>query len=326
MNKILITGGAGMIGSNLALSLLKLGYKVTVIDNLFRGKLSYLDSCFNSFSNNFSFYNHDLSKPGGWESLFEDIDVVFDLANVVGGIGYVFNNQSFIFNQNLLINSHIRHAVKKFKVKRYVYAGTACSFPADLQYGTDSPPLTEDQQIPANPESAYGWSKLMGELGAKFLSLGGETDSVILVFHNVYGSPCDFQSNKSQVIPSLIYKCLQCKDGDKKLTVWGDGNQGRAFVHVNDITSSLLQSLHSGENCGPIQIGPSECTSIKTIANTIASYIHPDIEIIYDTSKPMGDKGRCANFSKARELLNWHPQVDINDGVHNLIDWIKSKI
>lgn len=324
--RILITGGAGMVGSNLASALLSSGHTVTVIDNLFRGKLEYVDPLFETFKDKFSFHNHDLSKYGEWETLFKDIDVVYDLADVVAGIGYVFKNESYIFNQNLLINSNVINAVRKYNVKRYIYPGTACSFPADLQYGVQSPPLTEDQQIPANPESAYGWSKLMGEFGAKFVAHDCETDSVVLVFHNVYGPPCDFKSDKAQVIPSLIYKCLTCLDNDKKLYVWGDGSQGRAFVHVDDITTSLLQALQYGENQGPIQIGPSECTTIKTIANTIVSNIDPNIEIVYDTSMPVGDKGRCADFSKAQNALNWKPTVDIDNGLSNLIEWIRVRV
>jgi GDP-D-mannose 3',5'-epimerase len=321
--KILITGGAGMIGSNLSLKLLQLGHEVTIIDNLFRGKLEYLSKAFSLYKDRIHFYNFDLSQKGEWEVLFNNIDVVYDLADVVAGIGYVFKNQSDIFSQNLLINSNVRDAVSKFKVNRYIYPGTACSFPCELQKGTNATPLQETDQIPANPESAYGWSKLMGELGAKFLSVDHDIDSVILILHNVYGSPCDYKSEKSQVIPALIHKCLESKHSNKQFIVWGDGNQGRAFVHISDTVDSLLQSLTKGENCGPIQIGPSECTSINSIANIIRSYIDPSIEIIYDTSKPTGDLGRCANYSKARKILDWEPRVGINEGVCDLIDWIR---
>ena len=321
--KILITGGAGMIGSNLSLKLLQLGHEVTIIDNLFWGKLEYLSKAFSLYKDRIHFYNFDLSQKGEWEVLFNNIDVVYDLADVVAGIGYVFKNQSDIFSQNLLINSNVRDAVSKFKVNRYIYPGTACSFPCELQKGTNATPLQETDQIPANPESAYGWSKLMGELGAKFLSVDHDIDSVILILHNVYGSPCDYKSEKSQVIPALIHKCLESKHSNKQFIVWGDGNQGRAFVHISDTVDSLLQSLTKGENCGPIQIGPSECTSINSIANIIRSYIDPSIEIIYDTSKPTGDLGRCANYSKARKILDWEPRVGINEGVCDLIDWIR---
>lgn len=324
--KILVTGGAGMIGSNLCFKLLGLGHEIVVIDNLFRGKMSYLHESKLKYKDKINFFNYDLSKEGEWLNLFKGIDIVFDLADVVAGIGYVFNNQPYIFNQNLLINSNIRNAVSKFNIKRYIYPGTACSFPAELQYGTNSPPLIEEDQLPANPESAYGWSKLMGEFGARFISEESDTDSVILVFHNVYGSPCDFKSEKAQVIPSLIYKCLECNKSGDKLSVWGDGSQGRAFVHTDDIIEALIKSLTRGENCGPIQIGPSKCTSIKSIAETIKSYINDDIEIFYDISKPTGDKGRCADYSKAKNILDWEPTVDINKGICELVDWIHNQL
>tara|TARA_B100002051_G_C16732469_1_gene639110 strand:+ start:1404 stop:2375 length:972 start_codon:yes stop_codon:yes gene_type:complete len=319
--KILITGGAGMVGSNLSKRLIDEGHEITIIDNFWRGSKRNLESL-GLKPNQYNLIKADLSEEGPWEEAFKDIECVYHLADIVAGIGYVFSNEGFIFRQNLKINSNVAQACEKQEVKRYVYVGTACSFPLELQLSVDSPPLLEEDQFPANPESAYGWSKLMGELDAKYLSEQG-MDTVILVFHNVYGGPCDFSEETGQVIPSLISRALNSKD--KNLIVWGDGSQGRAFVNVYDVVQALVSALYKGENSGPIQIGPDNCTSIKTLAEIIVKKIDENITIQYDLSKPTGDKGRCANYGKANKLLLWEPKVKLEDGIEDLIEYIRSE-
>jgi GDP-D-mannose 3',5'-epimerase len=323
MKNVIVTGGAGMIGSNLCSKLLDLEYNVTVIDDLWRGKLENLKyTCGQNYSK-IKFFNYDLSVKSDWIDLFNSCDIVFHLADVVAGIGFVFANESFIFNKNLLINANVSEAVKANSIKRYIYVGTACSFPKDLQNNVDGKPLEEIQQFPADPESAYGWSKLMGELDCAFLNSSGFCDTVTLVLHNVYGSPCDYKSEKSQVIPSLINKALDSHLNDFKLDVWGNGEQGRAFVHVDDVVDALISSIDFGHNCGPIQIGPSICTRIKEIINIIRSFFNYEIFINYQTDKPVGDVGRCANFTKAKNELNWEPKVSLNHGLFQLLEWVK---
>ena len=274
---------------------------------------------------NFSLNIADLSSFGDWVDYFKDIDCVYHLADIVAGIGYVFGNEGFIFRKNLVINANVANAVEIMGISRYVYVGTACSFPLELQTGIDSKPLDEKDQFPANPESAYGWSKLMGELDANYLNKYSGIDSVTLVLHNVYGTPCDYKTERSQVIPALAYKALNAKKNDNKLSVWGDGSQGRAFVHVRDVINALILALNAGENSGAIQIGRDICTSIREIAETLKAKIDESIIINYDISKPTGDKGRCANYSKAKKLLSWEPTINIEDGLEDLLDWIKSK-
>jgi GDP-D-mannose 3',5'-epimerase len=204
--------------------------------------------------------------------------------------------------------------------------GTACSFPKELQHGVNSAPLREVDQFPASPESAYGWSKLMGELDANYLQKYANIPAVILVLHNVYGSPCDFSSNRAQVVPSLIYKALLCRKSGGNLDVWGDGSQGRAFIHVNDVVKGLISSLNYGHGEGAIQLGPEKCTSIREVAEKIVARVDNQISIKYDVTKPTGDLGRSANYSKATKILNWYPAVDFDYGLNSLIEWIDNRM
>lgn len=323
---ILVTGGAGMIGSNLVKRLVALGYKVSVIDNLWRGKMEYLldqeGRPIIDIENNF--HKGDLSVPSACDHLMQGVDYIYHLADVVAGVDYVFNNQGSVFRQNMLINSNVIAAARKHRIKGFIYVGTACSFPAELQSGVEARPLKEEDQYPASPESAYGWSKLMGEYEALLMEQEAGTAVSVLTLHNVYGSPCDFGVEKSQVIPSLVRKAIRYPD--EPFVVWGSGSQGRAFVHVDDIVDALVATMTKGLGQGVIQIGPGTCTSIKEIAETVVEISAKDIEIQYDTSKPEGDRGRCADYSKALRILDWKPKVLLKDGLTSLYKWVERRI
>ncbi|MBU1145303.1 MAG: NAD-dependent epimerase/dehydratase family protein [Firmicutes bacterium] len=326
MSKILITGGAGMIGSNLVKKIISEKNQVTVVDNLWRGKLDYLNFGYGKslFDIDNNFYAIDLSFQGSLDHLLDDIDYVIHLADIVAGIGYVFDNQSFIFRQNLLINSNVINAVKNSKIKGFLYVGTACSFPESLQNELQSKQLKESQLFPANPESAYGWSKLMGQYETKLLEQEFNIPSLSLMLHNVYGSPCDFSIEKSQVIPSLIRKAINYPEED--FIVWGSGKQGRAFVHVNDVVEAIYLAIKKGWQEDTIQIGPSICTTIAEIAEEIVKLSGKNIAIKYDNTKPEGDKSRAADFSLARNVLGWRPKTDLSSGLKEQYDWIYKQI
>ena len=315
-----------MIGSNLVRRLVGRGFKVTVVDNLWRGKIEYLLESDGSPTIDLSkdFHNIDMTIPHSVDHLFEDVDYVFHLADIVAGIGYVFGNQGWIFRQNMLINSNAVSAARKSRPKGFFYVGTACSFPADKQTGVEAAPLQEQDQYPAAPESAYGWSKLMGEYETLLMEQETGIPVSVAILHNVYGVPCDYDELKGQVIPSLIRKAIRYPA--EPFVVWGSGSQGRAFVHVDDVISGLIACMDKGLGKGAIQIGPDVCISIREIAEIVARVSAKPISIQYDTSKPEGDKGRCADYSKAKRILGWQPKVTISDGITSLYKWIETRM
>ena len=317
-----------MIGSNLVKRLVKEGHEVIVIDNLWRGKLEYLNDENGKpvIDLNTHFHNVDLSTGFGIDSIVFNTEYVIHLADIVAGIDYVFSNQGDLFRLNNLINTHLFHSVRKAgkeRIKGLIYVGTACSYPLTRQNSLDVIPLKEEELLPALPESAYGWSKLMGQLEIGFLEKETGIPCCTLQFHNVYGSPCDY-GERSQVIPALIRKAINFPE--EEFNVWGSGKQGRAFIHVNDIVDALVLALEKGWGHGWIQIGPSECTSIREIAEAVVKISGKDIVPFYDTTKPEGDKARSADWSKAKEVLGWEPKVSLEDGLRQQYEWIKKDI
>ena len=320
---ILVTGGAGMIGSNLVKRLASLGYRVSVVDNLWRGRKEYL---LNNDENGYvidmenDFHLVDLTEPQALDPLLDGVNYIYHLAEIVAGVGYVFCNQGDVFHKNILINTNVIASARSRPLKGFIYVGTACSFPADMQTGVEAPPLKEEDQYPASPESAYGWSKLMGEYETFLIEEETDIPVSVLVLHNVYGTPCDYSDERGQVIPSIIRKAVRYPD--ESFNIWGSGSQGRAFVHVNDVVDALVDTLNNGLGKGVIQIGPDICISIREIAELVADISGKSIDIQYDLTKPEGDRGRCADYTRAEKVLGWQPRTELQDGLRELYSWI----
>jgi len=325
--RICITGGAGMIGSNLVRRLVQDNHQVKVIDNLWRGNLENLKVNGQELINiNRDFYNLDLNNPLNLQeikNIIQDVDIVIHLADIVAGIGYVFNKQYEIFTLNNSINTNLFKAASESCINKLVYVGTACSFPLELQNSLDSE-LNEKDLYPANPESAYGWSKLIGQLELKYLSETVDFEINTLILHNVYGPNCEFEGERTQVIPSLINRVIETKKGGS-IEVWGSGSQGRAFVHVEDVTKAIYGVLNKSNLPEYMQIGPNYCTSIKELIEMLIKISGKDLKINFDTTKPEGDKGRFANYTLAKEAINWYPTIELYDGLEETYKWIETQ-
>lgn len=324
---VLVTGGAGMIGSNLVNRLVSENYHVKVIDNLWRGKLEnlmvngkYLIDLEKDY------FNIDLSENNNIqavENIIKNVDVVIHLADIVAGIGYVFKKQYEIFTFNNSINTNLFRSTLNSNIKKLIYVGTACSFPLELQNSLEAE-LKDENLFPANPESAYGWSKLIGQLELRYLDEIAKFEINTLILHNVYGPNCEYEGERTQVIPSLINRVIEAKDGDT-IQVWGSGNQGRAFIYVSDVVEAIIKVMQKNNLPEYMQIGPNYCTSIKELINLLIEISGKKLNIYFDTTKPEGDKGRFANCKIAQQTIDWSPYIGLKDGLKQAYEWIKSE-
>lgn len=323
--KVLVTGGAGQIGSHLVERLMGMGADVTVADNLWRGKIENLyHEGTPMIDLEARFLEVDLAEKAACDQACAGQEIVIHLADVVAGINFVFGNQYYLFNRNMLIDNHMIQASLEAGVKKYVFVGSACSYPEDKQAVLNPPPFKEEDVLPAKPESAYGWSKLMGEYLCELAGLDSDMETGMLRFHNVYGPRCELDPAKSQVIPATIRKAIMHPKED--FVVWGSGAQRRAFVFVDDAVEGLIRLVERGMGKGAIQIGPDFSTSIKEIAEHAVAASGREIEIQYDTTKPEGDMDRAADWTKAREILGWEPRVGIEEGIARTYAWCEAKL
>ena len=324
--KVIVTGGAGFVGSALVKSLVYKGADVTVIDNLWRGSIENLRLDSENFAIDVSskFHLADLTEYSKCLELIRDADFVYHLADVVAGINFVFDNEAFIFRQNLLINSNVITACVCNDIKNYIYVGTACSFPKHLQMQDGIVSLQENQTYPAEPESSYGWSKLMGEYEAELIAKKTGMNVGLLRFHNVYGPGSVFEAERSQVLPALARKAINFPN--EKFIVWGSGSQYRDFVYIDDVVDALMLVAQKGMGKGLIQIGSEEATSIRTAAELIVKISRKDIPIVFDIDGPQGDKGRIACCERAKSILGWQHKTSLENGLTSLYNWVDSQI
>jgi GDP-D-mannose 3', 5'-epimerase len=323
---VLVTGGAGFIGSSLVKRLVNAGAQVQVVDNLWRGDIENLKGEHGEsvISLQTSFCKADLADLATARRVIAGVDWVFHLADIVAGVDFVFSNEGFVFNQNVLINSSTLGAVLAAAVPNYVYVGTACSYPRDLQMVEGIAALREEQAYPAAPESAYGWSKLMGEFEAELALKSGRLNVGLLRLHNVYGPGGSFEPGRSQVLPSLVRKAIMYPR--EQFIVWGTGSQYRDFVYIDDVVEALLLVAERGMNKGVIQIGSERAVTIREAAQCIAALSGKGITPIFDCSKPEGDRGRIAVCDRARQLLKWQPQVTFVEGIRRTYNWMSGKL
>ena len=318
---VLITGGAGHIGSALTKRLVDEGAHVRVADNLWRGSKDYLlnDNDKSIIDMEKDFLNLDLRELENCVKAMQNVDTVFHLADVVAGITFVFDNQPFVYRSNAMINSNIFHAATKSQLEALIYVGAACAYPHQKQNDPNHPLFKEEDMYPANPESAYGWSKLMGEYECDLYSKSGQLNAAILRLHNVYGPNSDLSTERSQVIPATIRKAI--KYPNEKFLIWGDGKQNRAFVYVSDIVEALILAAEKGLNKGPIQIGSDRKTTIEELADMIISISGKKIVKEHDLTKPVGDMGRAADSTLANKLLGWKPKISMEEGLRKTYEW-----
>ena len=318
---VLITGGAGHIGSHLTAELVKKGANVRIVDNLWRGKKEYLldenGKPIIDFEKNF--LELDLREMKNCEKAVNGIDIIFHLADVVAGIDFVFGNEAFVYRSNILINSNMFEAAYRAKPEKLAYVGAACAYPLEKQNDPNHPLFKEEDMYPAHPESSYGWGKLMGEYECELYSKTGLLDTSILRLHNVYGPHSDLSPEKSQVIPATIRKAINYPAED--FVIWGNGEQSRAFIYVTDVVDALIRSMENGLNKGPIQIGNSQKTTINEIADAVIEISGKNIEKKHDLSKPTGDLGRAADCSLAENILGWKPKVNLDEGLRRTYEW-----
>ena len=327
--KVLVTGGAGHIGSTLTEQLVKEGAKVKIYDNLWRGSKDYLldENQKPIIDMKSDFFEKDLRVYENCEEAVKDVDVVFHLADVVAGITYVFDNQPFVYRSNVLINSNMFAAAAKEKIEKLVYVGAACAYPLEKQNDPNYPLFKEQDMYPAHPESAYGWGKLMGEYECELYSQSGQLDTAVLRLHNVYGPHSDLSPDRSQVIPATVRKAIN--HPNEKFVIWGSGKQSRSFIYVTDAVNALMLAADKGLNKGPIQIGTDTKTTIEEIADMVIDISGKKIEKQHDLTKPEGDFGRAADCSLADKILGWKPTVSMEKGIEKTYSWsedyLKSK-
>ncbi len=312
MERILVTGGGGFIGSHMAKFLHSQGHFVRVVDIKFD---DYIKEKYYSEK-----MELDLRVLDNCLKATEGIDKVYNFAANMGGIGFITSVSADVMHDNVLINTFMLEAALRNKVKRFLFSSSACVYPNYKQTKSDVPGLKEEDAYPADPNEAYGWEKMFTEEMMKSYNKDYNLDVRIVRYHNIYGPEGTYKGGKEKAPAALCRKIAEASDPGE-IVMWGDGSATRSFCYIDDCvrgTHALMESDHSD----PINVGSDRLVTIKELAEIIIGISGKDIKISHDLSKPEGVKGRNADLTLVKKVLGWEPKVSLEEGLKNTYEWI----
>lgn len=249
-------------------------------------------------------------------------DEVYQLAADMGGAGYVFSGEhdADLMHNSAMINLNIAYYAAHFGVKKLFYSSSACMYPQQIQETTDNPGLKESDAYPGNPDSEYGWEKLFSErLYLAYLRNHG-LDVRIARFHNIYGPMGTYKGGREKA-PAAI--CRKVIENDSVIPIWGDGEQTRSFLFIDDCIDAVRLLMQSDFK-EPINIGSEEMVSINKLAK-MAMLIAGKYLLIEHEVGPTGVRGRNSNNDLIRKELNWEPKYSLMEGLGKTYTWINSQ-
>jgi nucleoside-diphosphate-sugar epimerase len=311
---VLVTGGAGFIGSHLTKKLIDLGAKVVVADNLSRGKLENLSG----YLDRISFRKVDLTDLDECILVSKGIDYIFHLASAVGGVQYIFKENVENLTPPAIMNLNVPEAARRNDAKGYVFASSACIYHSK---GEELNEFKEEDAYPANPPTTYGWAKIVGEIACKaYYGDYGLRSSALRIF-NAYGENENLDPRTSHVIPSLIRKAILYPQ--EEFVIFGDGTQERAFLYIKDLIEAFLLAMQMPGEGTALNVGSDELVSVNEVAERVISISGKKIEPKHDPDGPRGVTKYCANLEKTRQCLGWTPRTRLENGLLATYSWAK---
>ena len=303
-DSILVTGAGGFIGHHLIKYLKTRGYWVRGVDV----KLpEYEESTADEF------HILDLRRRDNCLVATRGIDHVYNLAADMGGIGYITAYLADIARNNILINTHMLEASEINNVQRFFYSSSACIYPSYMQTSSDVTPLKESDAYPADPEEGYGWEKLFAEKMCQYYTNDYGLETRVARFHNVYGPLGTYDGGKEKAPAAICRKIANAHDKDE-IEVWGDGEQTRSFMYIDDCTEGIYRIMQS-DLSNPLNLGMDVMVSINQLVDIISAIAGKTIAKNHDLTKPQGVRGRNSDNSLLNNLLEWEPNVSLRDGL-----------
>jgi len=324
MKRILVTGGAGFIGSHLVTRLANQGHDVTVIDNLERGKSQFLEEV----KSKIKLVYYDLTDYNQVKHLFKDKDIVIHLASKVSGIGTYLSKPYEVMMSNMTMDANVLKGIIENKIDTYFYASSAHIYPKELQQIADSPKIKESDAYPANPELTYGWAKLIGEKAIESAVVENDWMKVAIArFIGIYGPNQDFELETGSVIPVFTHRAIRYPE--IPFSVWGTGKETRSYCFIDDAldcVEKMIEAMDTKQIVGPYNVGRGDRISIEDIAKTVVEVSGKDIEIEWDTTKKTVIWGQWCDVEKAKNELGWEAKVSLKEGLEKVYNDIKNRI
>jgi nucleoside-diphosphate-sugar epimerase len=310
--RVVVTGGAGLIGSFVAERLVAAGARVIVADDFSKGRCNYLAA----IADRIEIREGDLEEQPAMERALADAEVVFHLASRAFGVGYSAGNHLSILDHNERITGNLVRVLSRRPASWLLVASSSCVYPDD---GPDT--VAELPLFSGEPEMAnwgYGWAKRM--LEQKALMLARETGIPLTVVRpfNIYGERYSWSGDASAAIPMQVKKVM---DGDNPVVIWGSGTQRRNYLHAIDCADAMAGLVEAGFK-GVVNIGTEETVTLRELAETICRVAGRHPRLIADTSKPEGRRIKSADSMLLRKSYpGFRRTVSLEQGIGRMIEW-----
>ena len=314
MSKYLVCGAGGFIGGYLVKSLIDEGHQVVCAD------IKPIEYWFQSFEvcKNFSL---DLKEIENCEKIIEGVDYVYNMACNMGGMGFIENNKAECM-LSVLINTNMLRACRKFNVKKYFFSSSACVYNGQKQIETFVPGLKESDAYPAEPEDGYGWEKLFSERMCKHFTEDFGLETRCIRYHNVYGPLGTFDGGREKAPAAICRKVASAKiHNEKSIEVWGDGEQTRSFMFIDDCIYGTKKIFNSDFR-DVYNLGSSEQVSINQMIDMVEKIAEYKVEREYLLDKPKGVRGRSSDNTKIINDFKWEPNIKLYSGLEKTFSWI----
>ena len=252
------------------------------------------------------------------------IDSVFNLAADMGGIGYISAYYADIARNNILINAHMLEASRVNQLRRLLFSSSACVYGKSKQKSPDVTPLREEDAYPAEPEAGYGWEKLFTEELCRYYRRDYRLETRIARFHNVYGPLGIFEGGKEKAPAAISRKVALASNGDV-IEIWGDGEQTRSFMYIDDCIEGLMRLMNSNYP-EPLNLGTDRLVTINQLVDIISGIAGKRLVKRHDLGKPQGVRGRNSDNQRIKQVLNWEPSISLEQGLEITYKWIESEL
>jgi nucleoside-diphosphate-sugar epimerase len=318
LTTILVAGAGGFIGGQLVQDLEAQGHSIRAVDRKPVEHWYYKSPDAENLV-------LDLKDKWACVAASKDVKQVYNLAADMGGMGFIEHNKALCM-LSVLINTHLLVAAKDAGVQRFFYASSACIYPAYRQQQTHIEALKESDAYPAMAEDGYGWEKLFSERMCRHFREDYGLVTRVGRYHNVYGPYGTWDGGREKAPAAISRKVAQAViSGDHGIEIWGDGEQTRSFMYIDDCLEGTQKLMHS-DFVEPLNIGSDEMVSINQLVDIVEDIAGVRLKRRYDLDAPKGVRGRNSDNTLISDVLGWAPSIRLRDGMEKTYRWVYDQV